>query len=148
MSSQLRMARELAKALLAGQTDKAGRPAFSHAERVAGKLGVNGATLAYLHDLVEDTDLTLSAVDAVFGPDIAGEVDALTRREGEVYADYIGRVCRASDLARRVKLADIEDHLDHVADIPESLADRYRKAQDRIEESLERGVLPSAGYGP
>lgn len=148
MSSQFRMARELAKALLAGQTDKAGRPAFSHAERVAGKLDLNGATLAYLHDLVEDTQLTLPAVDAIFGPDMAGEVDALTRRDGEVYADYVGRVCRASTVARRVKLADIEDHLDHVSDIPESLANRYRKARDRIEDSLAQEVLPTAGYEP
>ncbi len=147
MSSAIQMARELARALLAGQTDKAGRPAFDHAARVAGRVGSAAAPLAWLHDLVEDTDLTLRAVEAIFGADMATDVCALTRRDGETYTDYIARVCVASETARRVKLADLEDHLELAADIPPTLVERYRRAFDRLEDSFnEHDNLPS--YGP
>ena len=151
MSTAAHMARELARALLAGQTDKAGRPAFDHAARVAGRVGSAAAPLAWLHDLVEDTDLTLRAVEAIFGSDMATDLCALTRREDESYAEYISRVCVASPTAQKVKLADLEDHLDLAADIPASLVDRYTKAHERLEEALgiERGSSTAAAMcGP
>ena len=142
MSTAVQMARELARALLAGQMDKAGRPAFDHAARVAARVGSAAAPLAWLHDMVEDTDLTLRAVEAIFGSDMATDLSALTRSEHESYADYISRVCVASQTAQRVKLADLEDHLDLAADIPASLVDRYRKAYERVEASL--GMVPGS----
>ena len=147
MTSHYQQAVELARALLAHKTDKAGRPAFHHAVRVAAKVGPGrDATVAYLHDLVEDTDLSLKAVRAIFGREIAEDVDALTRRHEERYFDYIARVCRASAVARRVKLADIEDHLDDPQHIPESLIARYVKAKTLLEHPCPGNGIEAASW--
>jgi (p)ppGpp synthase/HD superfamily hydrolase len=66
---------------------------------------------AVLHDVVEDCDVSLEKIEQMFGPIIASAVDALTRREGEHYMEFIERV-RGNDIARVVKLADVRDNLD------------------------------------
>src|SRR4051812_17915810 len=67
--------------------------------------------VAVLHDLVEDTTYTLDDVRRLGYPDEAIEaLDRLTRREGEPYEAYIGRVA-GNPIARSVKLADLADNL-------------------------------------
>lgn len=107
-------------------------PIIDHAIRVAGHfdpLALPARVVAVLHDVVEDTGVTLSEILARFGPDIAIAIDALTRRDGEVYFDYITRVGR-HPLAKQVKIADLKDHLDpaRIGMISESLVRRYAKA--------------------
>jgi hypothetical protein len=38
-------------------------------------------------------------------------IDCLSKREGELYEDFIARI-KPNDLARRVKIADIRDNMD------------------------------------
>jgi (p)ppGpp synthase/HD superfamily hydrolase len=66
---------------------------------------------AVLHDTVEDCGIELSQLRLGFGAHIAEAVDALTRRDGEAYSDFIER-CAANDLARSVKEADLRDNMD------------------------------------
>ena len=50
-----------AKMALRGKTDKASKPLFDHASRVADRMETYGdRTVAYLHDVVEDSDVELS----------------------------------------------------------------------------------------
>lgn len=65
--------------------------------------------VAVLHDVVEDSSFTVAFIRAEFGPEVADAVDALTKREGEPYMDYIRRVAR-NLRARRVKLADLAEN--------------------------------------
>ena len=65
--------------------------------------------VALLHDVVEDTDVPLSRIEAAFGPRIASAVDAITTRDGEDRSDYYARVA-ANPLARAVKLCDLADN--------------------------------------
>ena len=118
-----------------GQTDKGGAPYILHPLRVMLRVeGEVARMAAVLHDVVEDTDWTLDDLRAEgFGESVVAAVDALTRRPGEVYLDFCRRAAR-NEVARRVKLADIDDNLDplRVAALPEdarSLSDRYRKAR-------------------
>ena len=54
------MAIEVAKKAHAGQTDKGGEPYFFHVQQVANSLtDKNAKVVAYLHDTVEDTDITI-----------------------------------------------------------------------------------------
>jgi hypothetical protein len=56
--------------------------------------------------------LTLADLQvAGYTDEICEAVDCLTRRPGESYSDMITRV-EANPLARRVKLADLEDNMD------------------------------------
>jgi (p)ppGpp synthase/HD superfamily hydrolase len=92
-----------------GQEDKAGRPYIEHPRAVAAALAEHGdhAVMAgLLHDVVEDTDVTLDDLRAAGYPaEVVDAVDAVTRRPGETYMQF---VARAADhpLGRLVKLAD------------------------------------------
>ena len=69
-----------------GQTDMAGRPYVEHLERVARPFkGVPILeSIAWLHDVVEDTDCTLNdLLDLWFPSEIVEAVDAITQRPGE-----------------------------------------------------------------
>ena len=49
-------------------------------------------TVAYLHDTLEDTDTTVEELENMFGANISYVVEILTRKDEEVYSDYIDRV--------------------------------------------------------
>ena len=130
----LARARSLAEVHLAGLEDKAGKPKLGHAERVAARLSpTKEKTVAYLHDLLEDSDYTEEQLKRDFPREIAEAVLAMTRADkGEDYMIYIRRLA-SNSLARRIKLADLEDNLDPDRLIPdkalaEELRARYRKA--------------------
>lgn len=119
----------------AGQTDKSGAPYILHPLRVMMRVeGEDARIAAVLHDLVEDTHWTFDDLRTEgFDEAVVAALDALTRREGELYMDFCRRAA-TNELARQVKLADIDDNLDpaRVAALPEqnrSLPDRYRKAR-------------------
>jgi hypothetical protein len=65
-----------------------------------------------LHDVIEDCGIGLNS--AVFNELSMAErdaLDAISKRDGEDYADYLKRVV-ANPIARRVKIADIDDNMD------------------------------------
>ena len=67
--------------------------------------------IAVLHDVVEDSDITLDDLRMEgFSDAIVAGVDCLTRRSREDYADYIERV-KQNPLAVQVKLGDLEDNM-------------------------------------
>ncbi len=125
-----------------------GEDAAEHGYRVARALLNAGcswgmAAIGQVHDLAEDTEMTVDVVaDLVSATSlnymeqeyltdtIREALDAVTRREGEVYADFIERIRATSDLAVAVKLADLRDNLSRCS---ESLAKRYRRAIERLE---------------
>ena len=67
-------------------------------------------TVAVMHDVVEDTDITLEFLKTQFPPDVVEAIDAITHRDGEGYDEYIMRVMKNS-LARDVKIKDIEHNV-------------------------------------
>ena len=95
----------------AGAVDKAGQPYTGHLERVAARLSEcpAAAVVAWLHDTVEDTGVSLKTVAELFGSDTAEAVDAVTRREGEDYMDYVRRAGR-HPIGRLVKISDLIDN--------------------------------------
>ncbi|MEV1013852.1 HD domain-containing protein [Micromonospora sp. NPDC049801] len=121
-----------------GQVDKAGRPYIEHPRAVAAMLaehGDNAVMAGLLHDVVEDTPITLNDLRAAGYPDeVVSAVDAVSRREGETYMDMIRRAS-AHPLGRLVKLADnrhnsSEERLAHLdPENAEFLRRRYAKAR-------------------
>jgi (p)ppGpp synthase/HD superfamily hydrolase len=131
----LERALEIAAEAHQGQLDKAGEPYLLHPIRVM--LRVEGEAerlVALLHDVVEDSAAwTLERLRAEgFADEVVEAVDRLTKREGEAYEALIERVA-GHRLARRVKLADLEDNMS-LARIPspgardEVRLERYRRA--------------------
>lgn len=112
MITDLEIAITLASKAHAGQVDKGGQPYILHPLRVMLACHGNRAQIAaVLHDTVEDGDVTLEAIETLFGPLVAAAVDALTRRPGEDYADFVQR-CAVNPTACHVKIRDIRDNLD------------------------------------
>lgn len=96
------------------QVDAAGRPYIDHPRRVVGHLvnpTAEEAVVAWLHDVVEDTDVTLQEVEKEFGSKVAVAVNAITCRTEEPRDDYYARV-KANPIALTVKAADLADNTD------------------------------------
>ena len=109
-STDIEAAKNLATNAHRGQTDKAGLPYITHPQRVAARLDTPEAqVVGWLHDTVEDTPLTVRDIEAAFGPETAAAVDAVSRREGEAWSDYLERVA-ANPMARQVKISDLIDN--------------------------------------
>jgi len=67
---------------------------------------------AALHDIIEKTNCTLEDLKQQgFSNKIINTVDALSKRKGEDYSDYIKRV-KKDTIAIKVKIADLEDNMD------------------------------------
>ena len=138
-------AKELAKKLHEGMTDKYGNPYFEHLERVADRVWemeydmvdetseINlYVAAAYLHDVIEDTDYSVKELTDKFGETIAEAVKLLTRDKEETYADYVIGIKKSmfleGKIARVVKLADLFDHLMGPTPCPANLVKRYEKS--------------------
>lgn len=95
-----------------GQLRRNGTPYVLHPLRVMLSFEDEARRIvAVLHDVVEDSDWTCARLrSAGFSPECVAAVDALTKREGEPYDEYIDRVL-ADPLARSVKLADLRDNM-------------------------------------
>ncbi|GHE51093.1 hypothetical protein GCM10019059_07880 [Camelimonas fluminis] len=127
----------LAVSAHADQADKAGEPYILHVLRVMlAQKDVEAMTVAALHDVVEDTDITIADLrEAGWSQRIVDAVDAMTRREGEDYFDFALRAA-SNELARPVKVADLRDNLRQSADAgAESRRQRFLKALDLIGET-------------
>jgi len=121
-----------------GQTDKAGKPYIEHVLRVAENMRDEiTKTVAYLHDVVEDTNITIDEISAGFGSDVANAVNSLSRTDGESYADFISRLSKNA-IARAVKVADLKDNLDlsrlkSISNVDKERAEKYKIALKFIE---------------
>ena len=109
----MQKAYEIAAAAHAGQVDKAGNDYINHPLTVASFVAADDEkTVALLHDVVEDTPVTLQDLrDAGFSEAVVHAVDCVTKRDGEPLADYLCRV-KSDPLATVVKLADLRHNSD------------------------------------
>ena len=113
-----------------GQKNKDGGPYILHPVRVMMRVeGLDAQMAGILHDVVEDTDWTIERLRAEgFSEEVLAAVDCLTHREGEDYFEYVARA-GANALARRVKLADLEDNMNvmRLGEVGDRDLERVRK---------------------
>lgn len=116
------------------QTDKSGDLYILHPMRVMGAFQDNSRRIVgILHDVIEDTKYEMSDLsDLGFDVEIRDAVQAITKLDGDVYEDYLSRV-NANAIARDVKLADIQDNMQRLDNLPEAdrtrLTEKYQKAR-------------------
>jgi len=102
-----------------GQKDKYEGAYILHPLRLMMKMATEEEMMvAVLHDVVEDTSWTIDALRAEgFSERVLDALDHLTKRkndetsEEEPYEDFIQRA-KKNTLARKVKIADLEDNMD------------------------------------
>lgn len=112
------------------QFDKSGNPYIYHPLHIANQLNtVEEKIVALLHDVIEDTDVTLSQLEEYGYPfNIIRAIDLLTKRHGACYDDYI-KALSSNDLARRVKIQDLRHNLSvsRVEELNTSIINRLMK---------------------
>jgi (p)ppGpp synthase/HD superfamily hydrolase len=105
-------AKQLAHEAHSGQLDKAGKEYISHPEAVANMVETaDEKVVAWLHDVLEDSDITEETLRSEFPDPIVDAVIALTHKSDETYDDYLCRLSQ-NPLAVTVKLADLEHNSD------------------------------------
>lgn len=139
------LARGIARRAHRDQVDKVGEPYIGHVARVATEVrragfGFDVQAVAWLHDVVEDTFVTLEDLRGVFPPEVVEAVDAITKRPHEPFPAYYERV-KANARATAVKWFDVadnarEDRLGRVApDTQERLRAKYQRALAELRTS-------------
>ena len=99
--------------------------------------------IALLHDVLEDTALTLPDLEAEFPREITEAVQLLTHAPSDDYLDYVRRLCE-NPLARKVKIADLahnsdETRLSSVTPDPMQLKHwRTKYAAKRLYENMRK----------
>ena len=155
--TMIKVAEDLAEKYHAGLTDKYGYVYTDHLSRVADRVDDLSYEIikktshipcyiaaAWLHDIVEDTKLTLEDLvevlevhsDAKIAERITKAVEYLTHDKDGTYADYIETIAKApgeaGEIARAVKIADLLDHIAGPTECPGGLKKRYEKSLYRL----------------
>ena len=117
-----------------GQVDKAGIPYVFHPIHLAEQMQDEYSTcVALLHDVVEDTNITLSQLAEIFPKEVVDAVAVLTHSKDEPYLEYVAKV-KENPLAKTVKLADLHHNADQTrmvgadAETLTYFRQKYRKA--------------------
>lgn len=108
----IEQARKVAEAAHRGQTRKDGKtPYMKHVEAVADGVEDRLKPVAYLHDVPEDTAVTLEQLrEAGFPEYVLDAVDLLTHKNNEPNVQYWGRIAKSKDAAP-VKVSDMKANL-------------------------------------
>ena len=107
----IQRAKEIAVVAHQGQTRNDGSPYIKHPFRVAEAVEDRLKPIAFLHDVPEDTRITIKdLMEEGFPLYIIRAVDLLTHRNKEPNLQYWGRIKQNPD-ALAVKLADINDNI-------------------------------------
>jgi (p)ppGpp synthase/HD superfamily hydrolase len=111
MENMLDLAIEIALNVHKNQLDKGGSPYILHPLRVMEAVDTEQEKIvAVLHDVVEDSCMSyLMLARKGFDKEVLDALDCLTRRCGESYNQYLDRI-KPNPLARKIKLADLEDN--------------------------------------
>ena len=96
-----------------GQTDRSGVPYIYHPARVAAEFNSEvEACVAWLHDVIEDTDYAIEDIRiAGFGSVICDTLQTMTHDKRVPYMEYVKGIAQ-NPVARAVKLADLKDNMD------------------------------------
>lgn len=146
MSELLNKAKELAKQQFASRTDKAGVDYYEgHLSSVAALVDTEEEKIvAFLHDILEDTDYPESKLREQFGDRIVDAILMVTHKghlnEGG-YLQYIRKLKDSgNELAIAVKIADLTNNSDCTrlgASSPDELSDKDRRRWEKYQKSLE-----------
>lgn len=113
-----------------GQLDKSGTPYIFHPIHLAEQMEDEySCCAALLHDVVEDTAVTLEDLRKDFPEEVVEAVRLLTHEKSVPDEEYLLAI-RENPIARKVKLADNAHNADQTrsvgADIPEEKLARWR----------------------
>ena len=117
------------------QYDKAGVPYINHPLHLAESMDDEYTTIAaLLHDVVEDTNITLDDLAKEFPKEVIDALKLLTHHKGVPYMDYVAKI-KTNDIAKAVKIADLKHNSDltRLDNITDKDLERVKKYQETLE---------------
>ncbi len=126
-----------------GQEDVNGVPYIFHPFHVAEQMEDEiTACVALLHDIVEDTDVTIEELQKIFPSEVTGAVALLTRNRDEDYFDYVRKI-KDNSVAKAVKLGDLAHNMDESrlcgGRVSREQIEKWRRKYTRAKEILTDG---------
>ena len=122
-----------------GQLDKVGVPYIYHPVHLAEQMeDEDSCCVALLHDVVEDTDITIEQLEEMgFDGEISKALRLLTHEDGVEYMEYVKNI-KNNKIATRVKLADLRHNsdmtrLDFIDEYAVRRFEKYKKAIEYLE---------------
>ena len=116
------------------QVDKSGMPYIFHPLILAEQMDTEETTIvALLHDVVEDTHITLEDLRSMgFGETVLEAINLMTHEKGVPYMEYVAAI-KKNPIARQVKIADLRHNstlsrLDSVGQKDLERVAKYNKA--------------------
>lgn len=121
-----------------GQTDKGGIPYIFHPYHLAEQMTDEYTTcVALLHDVVEDTDMTLAQLAEIFPKEIVDAVALMTHNDDTPYLEYVARIA-TNPIAKAVKIADLLHNSDKTRlEDQETNADALKRWEAKYSKALE-----------
>ena len=117
------------------QVDKTGLPYVFHPFHLAEQMETEDEVcVALLHDVVEDSDMTMDDLRALGFPNhVIDALDLLTHDDSIEYMDYIESI-KSNPLSTKVKLADLRHNSDptRVDVVDDRMAERWEKYREAI----------------
>lgn len=144
-NEQLIKAEEYARKAHAGQVDKGGHPYVEHLAAVAnGCDDVISMTVGWLHDIIEDTDVTEDDLRREgFSEEVIEAVSLLTKVYDDRfdYYEYLSAICE-NRLARTVKRADLLNNMDlsrleKVSESDMKYYEKYKISKEFLDGTLD-----------
>ena len=84
--------------------------------------------VALLQDVVEDTDVTIEALEKEFPKEVTEAVRIMTHNNNESYENYVRKI-KDNDIAKTVKLGDLAHNMDETR-----LAGNEKVSNEQIEK--------------
>lgn len=125
-----------------GQTDYNGIPYIHHPLHLAEQMDDEiSCCVALLHDVAEDTEITLEQLAKEFPKKVIDALVLLTHQKDEDYFEYVRKI-KANPIALKVKLADLNHNADQSRCVGSDLSQeqlaywkaKYSKAREILEE--------------
>lgn len=121
------------------QFDKANIPYIYHPIHIAEQMDTElECIVALLHDVVEDTDITLNDLEKEFPKEVIDLLKILTHDKKIDYIEYIKKV-KTNPIATKIKIADLKHNseitrLENITTTDLKRIEKYKKALEILDK--------------
>lgn len=124
-----------------GKVDKAGKPYINHLIAVSEQVeSEEDKIVALLHDILENTDITIEELNKTIPMELIGRIITLTHNKNDSYSEYINNILNCGDIhVIRIKMADMWHNMDlsrlnNITDKDIQRFKKYRKFYKKLEK--------------
>ena len=139
MINNIKDAERLAYKYFKDKVDKGGNPYMEHLKYVSDNCkSENAKIVGMLHDIIEDTDITISELESELHINLVESIQRLSRPRDIKYNKYIDNIIKSNDLvAIEVKMYDLKHNMDitrlkEIRQVDIDRLNKYNKAYKKI----------------